>query len=104
MNTDQDIRAIITDQINRHVAMSQDHRAWLANDISTRVCEIVANHTEPLREEVADLGMKLAHTRDALGRIVGTTMSHVLDFEHGFTRCRQLAADGLLRASNGGAK
>lgn len=33
----KEIRNIITDQIRRHVAMSEAHRAWLADDIATRV-------------------------------------------------------------------
>jgi hypothetical protein len=33
----QEIRQIITDQINRHVAMTDTHRAWLAKDIADRV-------------------------------------------------------------------
>ena len=32
-----EIRRIITDQINRHVAMQDTYRVWLANDIATRV-------------------------------------------------------------------
>jgi hypothetical protein len=32
-----EIRRIITDQINRHVAAHDTHRAWLADDIATRV-------------------------------------------------------------------
>lgn len=33
-----EIRQIISDQINRHVVMTESHWAWLAKDISDRVC------------------------------------------------------------------
>ena len=39
-----DVRQIITDQINRHVAMTDTHRAWLADDIATRIEDIIARH------------------------------------------------------------
>lgn len=37
----KDARAIITYSINRHVAMKQEHRRWLADDISTRIEDIL---------------------------------------------------------------
>lgn len=45
-----EIRKIITDQINRHVAMTDTQRAWLANDISERVEREVAKLRTALRD------------------------------------------------------
>lgn len=74
MNTKSEIRAIITDQINRHVAIPQDHRDWLANDISTRVEQelsdraIVAAKNIATRGEAGDLteDIILEYLRDYL--------------------------------------
>ena len=45
--TNDIIRQIITDQINRHVAGTDAHRTWLAKDIADRVCAEIkeAHHT-----------------------------------------------------------
>lgn len=56
-----EIRKIITDQINRHVAMTQDHRAWLANDIATRVEKEVARLLKIEKEELENRGAIQAH-------------------------------------------
>lgn len=44
-----EITSIITDQINRHVAMTDTHRAWLAKDISVRVCAVANERLNELR-------------------------------------------------------
>lgn len=46
----EEIRDIITYQIDRHVAMSKEHREWLAKDIADRVCAVV----EPVITRLSD--------------------------------------------------
>lgn len=70
----EELRKIITDQIIRHVAMPKGPRAWLADDISSRVCAIA---DEALRKERADH----ADTRKKWNEALDTGLKVVADLE-----------------------
>lgn len=65
-----EIRQIITDQIDRHVAATQAHREWLADDIAGRVCAIVSDQTEQLRVASKRL-TKIQSAMQSTGRSLG---------------------------------
>ncbi len=48
----KEIRAIIADQIMRHVPASKEHRAWLANDIADRVERAISDSENAKLHEV----------------------------------------------------
>lgn len=63
-----EIHAVITDQLNRHVAMTDSHRAWLAKDISQRVTALVAElerDNTKFREDKARLDWLEGNSADA---------------------------------------
>jgi len=55
-----------------------------------------------LYEEALKIEKEMEFLKEALERIAGTTMSHVLDYSHGFSRCREIATEALDELEKGG--
>lgn len=94
-----EIRSIITDQINRHVGMKSSSRAWLADDITNRVLAVIAplfiarHHAEERAEtekvigslqsrisELNEIRVRVVDERDSLKMALETIYRHAQRF------------------------